>query len=70
MRIALPVGNGWAGPIGRGGLWWELGPVLVAFSIWAGKLTSNWSLTVSRDILPGSKPKLAGVHGEEAMVMD
>lgn len=72
MRMSLPMGSGLAGTIGRGGLWWYLGSVLgyVALSIWAGELTSNWSLTVTRDILRELKPKLAGVQGEKAMMID
>lgn len=72
MRMSLPMGSGLAGTIRRGGFWWYLGSVLgyVALSIWASELTSNWSLTVTRDILREAKSKLAGVQGEKAMMID
>lgn len=58
------MGGGLAGATGRGCFGRHLGAVLgyVALSIWAGKLTSNWSLTVSRDVL--SKSRLVEVQGK------
>lgn len=65
------MGGGLTGAIGGRCLGWHLGAVLgyVALSIWTGELASNWSFTVSRDVLWKSL-LVGGQEKEDAAMID